>query len=308
MQLYQRDPTRPGLIQPRPKRSQRQPPVQNTIENTLSESDHSENDIFPPPTRSRRYAKIYNTQRALANVQHDSDSDQSSSGDEDSDDEEEGEDDDEDAEEESDKEAEDALSRRPRSGGKGRYKLRGRIENVVDGGDEMFADIDESDDDEAEYSYNQLDMSDDEDEVDDEDTPFVNDENFMIEGTNDYEDYLNRVEGLSAYGFGDDVQPNSGSDLEPFSSPVFRRQVHFSPDPPLPLHLDQTVAPALLPSALPLTDDGNQLVSTIQFDITQVGIGRPGSQGSLISGRKILTMEDPYDCMLKDKHDIFLLR
>ena len=298
MQLHPRDPSRPALLPGRRTRSQ---PIENTIENTVSESEHSENDLFLPPTRSRRYAKIYNSVTPATTAQQDSASDQSSSGEEDSgnEEEDEDEDEDEDEEEESDKEAEDAPSLRTRSGGKGRYGLRTRIENVVDGDDQMFAKVDDSEDEGAEYSYNQLDVSESEDEADEDDTPFMHDENFMIEETNDYENYLNQVEGLSAYGFGDDMPPSSGSNTEPFSSPVFRRQVHFSPDPSLPLHLDQTMAPALLPSALPLTDDGNQNIPVIQSDITQMGSGRTAGQGSILSDRKVLAMDDPYDCMLK---------
>ena len=117
------------------------------------------------------------------------------------------------------------------------------------------------------------------------------------EAENDYDHYLNTIDGMSAYGFGDNdlgTIPSSGSEeLENLASPSLRRHVRFVPDPTLPSPgATPTVAPALLPSALPDVD-ARVITTTIQSDLQQL------SALQQIKTANNSLDQDPYDCMFQ---------
>ena len=109
----------------------------------------------------------------------------------------------------------------------------------------------------------------------------------------DEEFYLNQIDGLSAYGFGDESDgtvrfpPSSrGSDAEATTEPIAQRHVRFDMESAHTFHMQlsssPTISRALLPSALP--EHGNVF-------------GGPASVP--IEARDESTSEDSYDCMLR---------
>lgn len=145
-----------------------------------------------------------------------------------------------------------------------------------DDDDEVYRavdDISDSDDDVEQYEEQQLLASMTDDEVPDE------------------EFYLNQIDGLSAYGFGDESDatvpfpPSSrGSDTGAVNDPIIERHVRFDMDSAQAFHLQlsssPTISRALLPSALP--EHGKVF-------------GGPASLAAELYDES--TSEDNYDCM-----------
>ena len=293
VQLYPRDPSRPSLLRPQKRATRSQAKIENIVSD--SDADHSDTPSLAPPTRSRRYGY---SQAQPTPLPVDSGSERQSACEDDD----ESSNDDDDPDEDDEEPIVIAPPRRSLRRAAGR-QISKETSSKLDIDEDMFADADDDSDDEDEpFSYRQLDEQEDDDDDLEAGNAANGDDQFLIEASNDYEDYISRIEGMSAYGFGDDMPPvSSSSELEELPSPTMRRQVHFHPNPEHTAHLTQTVAPALLPSALPNADDSIHAFPGIQSDISQV-IAVQGSLPTppLLAGHGTL-QDDPYDCMLSDK-------
>lgn len=162
-------------------------------------------------------------------------------------------------------------------------------ENLKRFEDQIFTNSDD-DDDEAYRGVDEISDSDDDDVDRYEEQQLI--AALSDDDIPDEEFYLNQIDGLSAYGFGDESDgtvpfpPSSrGSDTGPVPEAVHERHVRFDMDSAhtfqLQLSSSPTISRALLPSALP--DNGNVF-------------GGPAS--APIEAHHDTTSEDSYDCML----------
>lgn len=170
---------------------------------------------------------------------------------------------------------------------------------------EMFSD-DEDDSDDGDnqphlFSYKQVDDVEDDDDEFDEGNVFLEDEQFL-EATNDWENFLNHVDGLSEYGFDDGdagtLHTSSSPEVEAFPSPTTRRHVHFQAEMPgFSIDLTPTMAPALLPSALPDSNNPAHVFQGIQADISQTDFSSLNATTSAdFQGKESDLQDDSYDC------------